>query len=108
MALFNPNKQTEKILLKKVEQLQKEHPTFSLKGIIFGAVGWHICIPAVIGVFGGKYLDKHFSFEGISWTLNGLFLGFILGLISAWFWVKNEEKKIYTDTNTQNKNEVLK
>lgn len=102
MALFNPDQQTEKTLLKKVERLQKETPSFSFKGVIFGAVGWHVCIPIVIGVFGGKYLDKHFPFEGISWTLNGLLLGFVLGLTCAWFWIKNEEKKIFAQNKNQN------
>lgn len=108
MALFNPEKQTEKTLLKKVEQMQKEPPVLSFKGIVFGAVGWQVCIPVVIGAFGGKYLDKHFPFDGISWTLNGLFLGFIFGLICAWFWIKNEEKKIYTETSQKTENEVYK
>ena len=56
---------------------------------MFGLVGWSIVVPTLLGVMLGVWLDERFAGE-ISWTLTLLFLGLILGCITAWYWIKGE------------------
>jgi ATP synthase protein I len=45
-------------------------------------LGWSIVMPVLIGVFGGKWLETHFS-SG-PWTLWGILLGLAAGLWSGY------------------------
>jgi ATP synthase protein I len=59
---------------------------------MFGLVGWAVVVPTLIGVMLGMWLDDHL-FSHISWTLNLLIIGLIIGCFNAWFWVQKENKK---------------
>ncbi len=60
-------------------------------GLAFlGALGWNIPIPTVLGVMLGRWLDAHYKVASISWTLNCLLMGFVIGLFGAWQWLKRE------------------
>ncbi|MDA3831846.1 MAG: AtpZ/AtpI family protein [Spirochaetales bacterium] len=56
---------------------------------MFGAVGWAITIPTVLGVFLGRWLDT--LHEGqMSWTLTCLLSGLAIGCLVAWRWISKE------------------
>lgn len=61
------------------------------RGLAFlGAVGWNIPVPTFLGVLLGRWLDAHYKVASVSWTLNFLLLGFLVGVIAAWQWLKRE------------------
>jgi ATP synthase protein I len=51
-----------------------------------GVLGWIVVTPALAGLFGGRWLDHHFS-SGIFWSAALLFTGVTLGFWSAWRWM---------------------
>jgi ATP synthase protein I len=50
---------------------------------MIGALGWTIVLPVLIGIFAGRWLDRHFN-SGIFWTLGLLVLGLAVGCTFAW------------------------
>jgi ATP synthase protein I len=56
---------------------------------MIGALGWTIVTPTLIGIFAGRWLDRHFNM-GIFWTLGLLVAGLALGCTLAW-------KRMYTE-----------
>lgn len=50
---------------------------------MIGALGWTIVTPTLIGVFAGRWLDRHFN-SGIFWTLGLLVAGLAAGCILGW------------------------
>jgi ATP synthase protein I len=50
---------------------------------MIGALGWTVVLPTLIGVFAGRWLDRHFNM-GIFWTLGLLVAGLALGCTLAW------------------------
>jgi ATP synthase protein I len=53
-----------------------------------GVLGWIIVVPILIGIFGGRWLDKEFH-SGFFFTAPLLMLGAVLGFWSAWKWMKS-------------------
>jgi ATP synthase protein I len=51
-----------------------------------GVLGWIIVTPALIGLFGGRWLDRHLA-TGIFYTAALLVAGVALGFWSAWRWM---------------------
>ena len=56
---------------------------------MIGALGWTIVLPALIGIFTGRWLDRHFN-AGIFWTLGLLVAGLALGCTLAWKRIHSE------------------
>ncbi len=50
---------------------------------MIGALGWTIVLPTLIGIFVGRWLDRHLDM-GIFWTLGLLVAGLALGCALAW------------------------
>lgn len=50
---------------------------------MIGAVGWSIVVPTLMGIFAGRWLDRHFG-SGIFWTLGLLVAGLAVGCTLAW------------------------
>jgi ATP synthase protein I len=50
---------------------------------MIGALGWTIVTPTLIGIFIGRWLDRHFEM-GIFWTLGLLVAGLAIGCTLAW------------------------
>ena len=51
-----------------------------------GVLGWTIVLPALAGVFIGRWLDQRFG-TGIFWTGPLLVLGLSAGCWAAWRWM---------------------
>ena len=73
---------------------RQEHSWFGLG--MLGLVGWAFAIPmlAVLGI--GIWLDTRLE-DAYSWSLMGVFVGAAIGAANAWYWVKNEQRKIEED-----------
>lgn len=50
---------------------------------LVGVIGWTLVIPALLGVYAGRALDRRFG-SGIFWTLGLLVAGIVLGCVLAW------------------------
>ncbi len=50
---------------------------------MIGALGWTVVLPTLIGIFAGRWLDRHFDM-GIFWTLSLLVAGLAVGCLLAW------------------------
>lgn len=48
-----------------------------------GVIGWTLVIPALLGVYAGRALDRRFG-GGVFWTLGLLVAGITLGCVLAW------------------------
>ncbi len=60
----------------------------------FGMIGWSVAIPTLLGTVIGVWVDKKWA-SNYSWTLMLMFLGLIIGCLTAWRWIREE--------NTRNK-----
>ncbi len=59
---------------------------------MFGLVGWSVAVPTVAGVALGIWIDDRWP-GGISWTLNLLIVGVVVGCLNAWYWVRQESRR---------------
>lgn len=48
-----------------------------------GALGWLIVMPILVGVFAGRWIDRHYG-TGVFWTVSLLALGVAVGCYLAW------------------------
>jgi ATP synthase protein I len=62
------------------------------KGLgVFGMVGWAVCLPTLLGIAVGHWIDRRFP-GSTSWTLTLLCLGVGLGCWNAWTWIQREQR----------------
>jgi ATP synthase protein I len=54
-----------------------------------GVLGWIIVTPILIGLFFGRWLDRHLG-TGIFWSAPLLMLGVGVGCWSAWRWMHRQ------------------
>lgn len=54
-----------------------------------GILGWAITIPALIGLFAGRWLDRSFG-TGVFFSAPLLMIGAGVGLWSAWKWMHRQ------------------
>jgi ATP synthase protein I len=54
-----------------------------------GVLGWIIVVPALIGLFLGRWLDHKLG-SGIFWSAPLLLLGVVVGFWSAWRWMHRQ------------------
>jgi ATP synthase protein I len=50
---------------------------------LVGVIGWTLVIPALLGIYAGRALDRRFG-SGVFWTLGFLVAGIVLGCALAW------------------------
>ena len=91
-----------KLLIQKANNLrnrsQRQH---AYRAALLTVYGFQVAIPVVLGIFLGVFLDKYLPLTHLSWTLNLILLGFLVGLYNAntWFYRmmelqrKNDKKK---------------
>lgn len=94
-------KEIHDTLLYKAQQLKvrRQQRWIADFGMI-ASLGGVIIVPILLGVFGGGWLDVHFPVD-FSWRLSLLFLGFVWGLINAYYWLKIEDEKIRRNEKKQ-------
>ncbi|CAM5766596.1 hypothetical protein LMIY3S_01875 [Labrys miyagiensis] len=66
----------------------ESHPEPSLGARLgqIGILGWTIVVPALAGLFAGRWLDRQFA-SGVFFSAPLLMLGAALGFWSAWKWM---------------------
>ena len=58
---------------------------------MMGLVGWSVTMPTVAGIALGRWIDNRWP-GPTSWTLTFLFLGIVVGCLTAWQWIKKESR----------------
>jgi len=86
-------KQFEQSVARKAERKlrareEKERPVWFGLGM-FGLVSWTVAVPTLLGIAPGLWIDKRWP-GTISWTLNLLIIGVLIGCLNAWDWVRKE------------------
>ena len=66
-----------------------QHVTFWQGLGLVGSVGWMVVLPILLGASLGRWIDLQAD-TGVFWSLSLLFVGLILGCISAWRHVHQE------------------
>ena len=88
--MYSFNEYLEKqanLLVKKAEKLEKRSSHRPIYwATVFSVYGCQVAFPALLGIFIGRLLDKHFPSTYISWTLNLILLGFVIGIYNATAW----------------------
>ncbi|MFI5457467.1 MAG: AtpZ/AtpI family protein [Isosphaerales bacterium] len=69
-----------------------QHLTFWQGLGLVGSVGWMVVLPALVGAFLGRWIDRRCA-TGVFWTLSLLMLGLALGCLSAWRQVDQELRR---------------
>jgi len=54
-----------------------------------GVLGWYIVLPTLLGLFLGRWLDRHFG-TGIFFSAPLLMIGAAIGFWSAWKWMHRQ------------------
>lgn len=92
-----PDKQSlgEQVGAKATRKLRARH--ISAQGVwsgvsFMGIIGWSVCVPTLLGVSLGLWLDKRHPRGAHSWTLALLAAGLSLGCLIAWQWVAREHE----------------
>lgn len=78
---------------RKVRALRRKDRTIWVGLGAFGAVGWSIAVPTLMGVVVGLWLDRNWP-STFSWTLALILAGVSMGCLSAWVWISKERKSI--------------
>ncbi|MGA8171935.1 MAG: AtpZ/AtpI family protein [Methylocystis sp.] len=68
---------------------------------MMGLVGWSVATPTVLGAALGLWLDKRYPGPH-SWTLTLLIIGLILGCLTAWRWVAEEDRRLRDEQGDDN------
>ena len=64
---------------------------------MFGAIGWTVAVPIMLGVLGGLWLDEHHPDPNRSWTLVLLLAGLVAGCAAAWGWIAREQRNMHKE-----------
>jgi ATP synthase protein I len=68
---------------------------------MMGLIGWSVATPTVLGAALGLWLDRRYPGPH-SWTLTLLIVGLILGCLTAWRWVAEEDRQIRNEQEGDN------
>ncbi len=89
MKLNQKAKKTEKTMIDKAHRLQnRKNREIVFNGMLLGAFGRQVCVPVILGIILGRFLDAHMMVAHISWTFNCIILGFCVGLYQVYNWLK--------------------
>jgi ATP synthase protein I len=61
---------------------------------MLGLIGWSVCLPTLLGMWLGTWLDKRHA-GAHSWTLLLLVAGLCVGCANAWHWIAKEQSAIH-------------
>ncbi len=97
-------KKTAGVLIQKATaRKNRKKRSLYTNAAILATYGWHVCIPVLLGIILGQFLDKKVPTLHISWTLNLSILGFIAGWYNATKWINKEGIKNAPKTKRGNK-----
>ena len=72
----------------KMEKAEQERPTILAQTAYLGVLGLLFILPVVGGAYLGNWLDSKLEGYSMSWTLNLLLLGVLVGAANVYFFIK--------------------
>lgn len=72
----------------KMEKANKERSTILAQTVYLGSIGFIFILPVIIGAYLGVWLDNKITGFSISWTINLIILGVIIGAINVYLFIK--------------------
>lgn len=74
--------------IEKLERFKKERSKMLAQTVFLGTLGLIFVLPVVAGAYLGVWLDNKLRGFSISWTINLILLGVIIGAINVYFFIK--------------------
>ena len=75
--------------VQKMEKAERERPTILAQTAFLGVLGLLFILPVVGGAYLGHWLDSRLEGYSMSWTLNLLLLGVLLGAANVYFFIRD-------------------
>ncbi|WP_454783615.1 AtpZ/AtpI family protein [Legionella sp. WA2022007384] len=92
MEFKNSNKELEqqvKRKVRKINEAKKEKSTLLAQTVYLGTLGFVFVLPIIAGAYLGVWLDEQIKGYSISWTINLIILGVIIGAINVYLLIKD-------------------
>lgn len=72
----------------QMEKAERERPTILAQTAYLGVLGLLFILPVVGGAYLGNWLDSKLEGYSMSWTLNLLLLGVLVGAANVYFFIR--------------------
>lgn len=77
--------------IKRIKKAKREQPGILAQTIYLGTLGLVMVLPIVGGAYLGEWLDNRNPGYSMSWTLNLLLLGVLVGAVNVYFLIKEKD-----------------
>ena len=84
-----PDRLLHAVRQRRDRQRRAGEPSFAFYLAQIGVLGWTIVLPALVGLFVGRWIDHRLG-TGIFWTGPLLLLGLAAGCWAAWRWMHRQ------------------
>ncbi|MFO9572966.1 AtpZ/AtpI family protein [Legionella pneumophila serogroup 1] len=82
-------KQQVKRNVRKINEAKKGKSTLLAQTIYLGTLGFVFVLPIIAGAYLGVWLDEKIKGYSMSWTINLILLGVIVGAINVYLLIKD-------------------
>ncbi|HIC7358997.1 TPA: AtpZ/AtpI family protein [Legionella pneumophila] len=92
MEFKNSNKELEqqvKRKVRKINEAKKGKSTLLAQTVYLGTLGFVFVLPIIAGAYLGVWLDEKIKGYSMSWTINLILLGVIIGAINVYLLIKD-------------------
>ncbi|CZG73492.1 TPA: F0F1 ATP synthase subunit [Legionella pneumophila subsp. pneumophila] len=92
MEFKNSNKELEqqvKRKVRKINEAKKGKSTLLAQTVYLGTLGFVFVLPIITGAYLGVWLDEQIKGYSMSWTINLILLGVIVGAINVYLLIKD-------------------
>ncbi|HAU1328246.1 TPA: AtpZ/AtpI family protein [Legionella pneumophila] len=92
MEFKNSNKELEQQVkrnVRKINEAKKGKSTLLAQTVYLGTFGFVFVLPIIAGAYLGVWLDEKIKGYSISWTINLILLGVIIGAINVYLLIKD-------------------
>ncbi|HDV5789937.1 TPA: AtpZ/AtpI family protein [Legionella pneumophila] len=73
----------------KINEAQKRKSTLLAQTVYLGTLGFVFVLPIIAGAYLGVWLDEQIKGYSMSWTINLILLGVIIGAINVYLLIKD-------------------
>ncbi|HAT2081727.1 F0F1 ATP synthase subunit [Legionella taurinensis] len=82
-------KQQVKRNVRKINEAKKGKSTLLAQTVYLGTLGFVFVLPIIAGAYLGLWLDEKIKGYSMSWTINLILLGVIIGAINVYLLIKD-------------------
>ncbi|HEL2929487.1 TPA: AtpZ/AtpI family protein [Legionella pneumophila] len=92
MEFKDSNKELEQQVkrnVRKINEAKKGKSTLLAQTVYLGTLGFVFVLPIIAGAYLGVWLDEKIKGYSMSWTINLILLGVIIGAINVYLLIKD-------------------